>query len=232
MVQYNAQYITHIVCGIVEFFPIGRLLSPSDLQLRMRPFDVDYFLIGLFLSSTIVTGVCTCLIAHRILSTTRNSPSLTSLTSYRTVQRIVIESGVIYSIGMLTTGIAITVGKATASRTNTNDYMQLVYKNCNIVQTYGQALLTPIAVGLSSSICNRFQPTADVRQGIAPTLIAMRVVTRSAEAEEDESKLLSDLAFQRSTTQSNTHSVGTIHYTIRSVSSDKSLKQLIPLYHG
>lgn len=123
--------------------------------MRGRPYDFSYFLAALFLSSIIVTSVGTSLISYRILCTTRENPSIASLAPYRKIQRIVIESGVVYSIAMLIAGIIIVAVNVLLHRRpfTASDGVILETKYA-VVLTYTQALLTPLAVRIIIFICN------------------------------------------------------------------------------
>lgn len=112
---------------------------------RFRLYNFCVFLMVLFSSSIIVTGISTFLISHRILSTTSQNPSITSLAPYRKIQRIVIESGVAYSMGMLVTGIAIVFYYTLPKASPPHSVVVIIDKTC-VFLTYSQALLTPLSV--------------------------------------------------------------------------------------
>lgn len=145
------------VAGVIEFIPLGPLPIPEEPAVRDRSYNFSYFLIGLFLSSIIVTSVGTFLISHQILSITRDNTPVTSLPRYSKIRRIVVESGVIYSTCMLVTGIAIAVlySVETIMDLPTEHYIKILNNTC-IVLTYSQALATPLAVNLILSICDHF----------------------------------------------------------------------------
>lgn len=96
--------------------------------------------ICLLFSSVVITGLGTSLIILRILSVTQNNPSIGSRAPYKRIQRIFLESGIIYSIGMLITGITLAANiTQTAHRLLPPQFLfQIV--------TYSEALLTPFAV--------------------------------------------------------------------------------------
>jgi hypothetical protein len=153
MLQNYVHDVFHTVGGGIEYLPVGPLTTPRDGTVRQRPYNFGYFLIGLFLSSVIVTSIGTFLIIRRILSTTRENPSIANIAPYRNIQHIVIESGVIYTMGMLSTGIAIAIFFAIGSGdpfTISDSHMTIELKSC-IALTYSQALLIPLSVG---SLCS------------------------------------------------------------------------------
>ncbi|KAF5314878.1 hypothetical protein D9619_007539 [Psilocybe cf. subviscida] len=94
----------------------------------------------------------TSLIIFRIVSTTRDNPAMASRALYIRIQRIVFESGIIYSVGML---------------------------------------------------------------GIAPTLIALRVVQETPQTAADETQPLSNLMFNRSGLRNRTFGLSSLFSSIR-----------------
>ncbi|KAF5323272.1 hypothetical protein D9619_013475 [Psilocybe cf. subviscida] len=142
---------------------------------------------SLFLSSILITGVGTSLITVRILSATRGNPAIGSLAPYRRIQRIIIESGVIYLTGMLIVGVPLFTARKfsgpgpqfqlffSGSGGSNKPWVMAPY---HVMVTYGEALLTPLA-------------------GIAPTLIALRVVTQTSQTEAEASQPGSRLTFRR-----------------------------------
>lgn len=105
---------------------------------------MSYLIIGLFLSSVLTTGIGTSLIILRILSTTRRNPSI-NVAPYQRIQRIILQSGVIYIIGVLILGTPLAVARyiviGPPARSGTPLFLP-----CAVIVTYGEALLTPFTV--------------------------------------------------------------------------------------
>lgn len=107
----------------------------------------------LFLSSIVITALGTFLIVFRIISATRNNPSIEIRAPYERIQRILLESGIIYSIGMLITGIALAVDASWALRDiSPTGPAELLDQ----IVTYSQALLTPFAVSALTHVYFNF----------------------------------------------------------------------------
>lgn len=156
----------HIVAGCLAFIPISlKALNLSTHQVITIPgierrYSLIYFLIFLFSSSVIVTGIGTFLIIFRILSATRNNPSISSPSLYRKIQRIVVESGILYSTGMLITGISFGVSTKIDHDTKVN--IGAMFASATVL-AYSQAVLTPLAVSLFFVLIRtrqKFTPTS------------------------------------------------------------------------
>lgn len=132
--------VSDTAAGFTAFTPIPHFVAPG-------PTFVPYFVVALLLSSIIITGIGTSLIILRILFATRDNPSVSHPAVYRRIQRIVAESGVIYSFSMFITGItlAIAVGLLNEYDDTSGEPCNML-DSCMVIVTYSEALLTPLAV--------------------------------------------------------------------------------------
>ncbi|KAF5314941.1 hypothetical protein D9619_007532 [Psilocybe cf. subviscida] len=146
----------------------------------------DVYVMVLLYVSLAITTLGTTFIMMRISSVTRDNPSISNTRPYKRVQRILIDSGFIYAMCMLVTGIMLPI--VTTGGLENSIPSQIA--------TYSQALLTPLA-------------------GIAPTLIALRVVMEMPETEVDGTQRLSHLTFNRSH-QSRTFGLTSLFTAMRS----------------
>lgn len=162
---------------------------------------------GLFLSSIIITGVGTSLIILRILSATRENPSIGNLAPYRRIQRIVVESGIVYLLGLVITGVPLAIARHIVNPPPSRSATP-VFLLCSVILTYSQALLIPLAVGLCSR--NYSYLLIYIWQGIAPTLIAFGVVTQTPDRDNDGSQPISHLTFRRSVRRNYTRGVDSL----------------------
>lgn len=117
--------------------------------LPARLYKLSYLLLGVFLSSTLITGIGTSMIILRIISATRRNPSIRSLARYWRIQRIIIESGIIYLLSLIATGA--TLALVLQSQANhgfpPGSPPKLRWPTVYAAAfTYSQALLIPIAV--------------------------------------------------------------------------------------
>ncbi|KAF5323255.1 hypothetical protein D9619_013524 [Psilocybe cf. subviscida] len=104
------------------------------------------------------------------------------------LMRIVAESGILYSTGVLMTGISLVVSIELDDAT-TPPGVKAMWTDATIL-AYSQALLTPLA------------PQSQTHQCIAPTLIALRVVTQTPKTDANETKPVSHLTFRTSSPRS------------------------------
>lgn len=194
------------ICSI--FIATGRVIP------RCRPYYLTYHVMGLLLSSILITGVGTSLVTFRILSATRGNPAIGNLAPYRRIQQTIIESGVIYLTGILIVGVPLAIirdfagSEAFAFPKRLTLRTSPYYAICQAMITGGQALLPPVAVGLSLQIMD-FVCT-HVLQGISPTLIALRVVTQTRQTESDTSQPVSRLTFRRTIRRNHTPAFGSL----------------------
>lgn len=173
-------------------------------------------IICLFFLSIVITALGTSLIIFRIVSATRNNLALGSRAPYRRIQRIILDSGIIYSAGMLVTGVALVVSIANPLHGVLGEPLHIIVgkrkiilqpNNISIIPqivTYSQTLLIPFAVSSLAFICSNTISRPFVFKGIAPTLIALRVVKETSETGVNATKSLSYLTFNRHVPQTTT----------------------------
>lgn len=143
----------YIVGACIEFIPfVSRGAEPGGL--RYRPYNLSYFIMGLFISSIVINGVCTSLIILRILSATRKNPCIGNPASYRRIRRILVESGAIYLLGLVTTGAPLTLACCILNPPRSPGSLWIPsFVICSTILTYSQALLTPLSVSCSFLQC-------------------------------------------------------------------------------
>lgn len=129
----------HAVGACAEFFKIATA-QVGDLRIY-RLFDLTYLILGFLTFSIIITGVSTSLIILRILSATQGNPAIGNRAPYRKIQRIIIESGAIYLLGLIITAISLAVVSFLP-----NPRQGTLFYSSHMVLTYSQPLLTPLAV--------------------------------------------------------------------------------------
>lgn len=139
------------VGACIVFNPFHKRETQSKLPIS-RPFRLSYFIFSYFLSSIITTAISTSLIVFRILSTTQRNPSVTNHAPYRRIQRIIIESGIIYILGLLVTGAPLAMMGYITSGSAPRRLVMPGYFFCSVMLTYSQALLIPFSVSFSSRI--------------------------------------------------------------------------------
>lgn len=111
----------------------------SSVLIITQPFGRGsaIFLVSFFVVSSVITFIGTSLIILCIVVVTRRIPLTTHTSTYRNIQRIVVESGLIYTIFMMITGITISVNTVRSSQPSIP---------AGELGAYAQALLVPISV--------------------------------------------------------------------------------------
>ena len=128
----------------VEFIHFPNRFDWGNLPARL--YNLSYLLFGVFLSSTLITGIGTTMIILRILSATRKNPSIGILDPYRRVQRIVVESGVMYFLSLIATGITLALElQANDLRPGWPPSFPWTWTYAAAF-TYSQSILIPVAV--------------------------------------------------------------------------------------
>lgn len=157
----------------------------------------------------------TSLIVLRILLVTRSSPLTNHTSAYRKIQRILVESGILYTITMFISGITLLIEIIAHKPTSTP---------LNDLATYTTAILVPLSVSPFSQFflnlvlfTRRLAAHRWLFQGIAPTLIAVRVSNEAAvktnagaSRTRSHSRVLSRLTFRRTVRQTGIIDAGDV----------------------
>lgn len=193
--------------------------SAKDPALRR-----DVYILSLLCFSLVITSLGTVFIIMRISSVTRQGPSLPNPAPYKRVQRILIDSGFIYSLCMFITVILLPF--MINSSTGTSSVIP------SLIATYSQALLTPLAVRFRLMLQKNWVFLCSLYQGIAPTLIALRVVRELPETEVDGTQRMSHLTFKRDSPRSWTFDITNLFSSIRSGCTSSSGTQHFSTAHS
>ncbi|KAF5315395.1 hypothetical protein D9619_007587 [Psilocybe cf. subviscida] len=164
---------------------VGDIVIPCVLY--FSPFAnnqrlVNTLLLAFFAVSTVITVIGTSLIILRILVVAVEDPRGTRRSVYRNIQRIIVESGIVYSAAMVLAGISIFLGL-----TQRNETIVYMAGQCTM---YFESALVPLS-------------------GLGPTLIAARVAHETSEYPGNRSHAISHLTFRRSTRRNDTFSMDT-----------------------
>lgn len=103
-------------------------------------YSMSTFVLILFSISIVITVLGTSLIVFRILSVTQGNASVPNTRTYKKIQRILIESGVIYTISMVITGIVLIIIQVVTLEASQFAPFEVL--------TYSQAFVTPLSVCL------------------------------------------------------------------------------------
>jgi hypothetical protein len=144
-------------------------------------------LVIFFAVSLVITFVGTSLIILRILLVTKSSPLTTHTSAYRKIQRILVESGILYTIVTFVTVVTLALQiKLEAKQPSIP---------LDVLGAYTEAILVPMT-------------------GIGPTLIAVRIGSEApmqtdagASRTWSRSRALSHLTFKRSVPQNDTFDI-------------------------
>jgi hypothetical protein len=152
------------------------------LNANLGPGKVSIICLFFFLSIGI-TVLATGLIMYRIADVSKRSRG--EITKYQYAMEVLVESGVMYSVTLLISGVLLAV------RGNDFTHYTLVQAS-----SYWGGILTPVTVNIAFIACgNDANYTIFVFQGIAPTLITMRIVSGTARDETTWTQPVSGMVF-------------------------------------
>lgn len=130
-----------IFCTAVHYSnlcPVLGTLSNIPQFTPANAVDNVILLVSFFCVSIAITFVGTSLIILRILLVTRSSPLTTHTSTYRNIQRILVESGILYTIAMFITGVAL------GNPVSLHKQPSIPFGDLGI---YSQSFLVPLSVG-------------------------------------------------------------------------------------
>lgn len=120
---------------------LGSLANVPSFRNTVQLDDL-IFQLSLFAVSIAITFTGTSLIILHILLVTRSSPLTVHTPTYRRIQRILIESGILYTIAMFIAGVTLAIQVAAHARASIPLADPAIYM---------EAILIPMSVSLLSS---------------------------------------------------------------------------------
>lgn len=118
----------------------------STVPSFLNSIQVDHFifLVSFFAISIAITFIGTSLIILSILLVTQHNPPTTHTSGYFKIQRVLVESGIVYTIAMFITGVTLGIQLIVPTTVSSMPLNELA--------TYTEAVLIPLSVSQFSSV--------------------------------------------------------------------------------